>query len=208
MSKGRTPTDISVESISSDGKTRKILLTSDIWLTPLILGGPGSSSFKQQLSEPTSFTMVQRSSALQELREESSDFDLKSRFFIRDLKTFNSDRKARNRLQGTGHRFYLGLPYFDSETVNKVLALPGGNNKSLGVELEMLMQRRTEDNQAKEICTSHDLAPIFETALEIDWEKSKKDIWKEIGDLALEGGAWGRNMGKGLMNKAGNFLQV
>lgn len=204
MSRGIAPTDISVESISSAGKLQNVLLTSDIWLTSLVRG-PWSSAFRDFYEQGKTMT-IQRTSALEELREES-DFEVKSKLFIRDLQTFSSDRSAQDRLQNTNHQFYLGQPYFDSQTIQKILALPMGN-ANLGIELDNLVQKKAENNEANEICASHDLAPLFGAAFGIDWKNFKKDILKEIGNLSLGEGVSSKKKGKNLKKKASNFFKV
>jgi hypothetical protein len=86
--------------------------------------------------------------------------------FIRDLRCYGGDKGARNRLNSTGHEFYLGRPYFDSKTVNKLLTIPTING-TLQTDLRLLAAKRS----GGEICAAHDLAPLFENVLGVRWDK-------------------------------------
>ena len=86
---------------------------------------------------------------------------MKSKLSIRDLQTFSSDLNAQERLQKTNHQFYLGAPYFDSETIPRIILLSMGT-PNLGIDLDKPVQKRVEHNRtSNEICTSHDPAPLF-----------------------------------------------
>ena len=88
--------------------------------------------------------------------------------FIYDLRNYGSNDKCRKRLDETGHQYYVGKPYFDDGTRDKILQLPVFVGTLL-TALENLSKKRSGST----ICASHDLAPIFEAALGVAWDKSK-----------------------------------
>jgi hypothetical protein len=94
--------------------------------------------------------------------------------FIRDLRAFGSDPKAQTRLLSTNSEFYIGLPYFDSDTTKKILSIPMGSG-TVQDELERIKRRKAERGEGDEICASHDLAPIFAMALNLEWQAIKDD---------------------------------
>ena len=66
----------------------------------------------------------------------------RARLFIRDLQCFSSDVKVQERLQGTRHEFYLGMPYFDDETVVKTLTLPVGERSLKQKSMELVEHKK------------------------------------------------------------------
>jgi hypothetical protein len=86
--------------------------------------------------------------------------------FIRDLRCYGGDKGARNRLDSTGHEFYLGQPYFSPKTVSKLLSIPTING-TLQTDLRQLAEKRS----GGQICAAHDLAPLFEQTLAVRWDK-------------------------------------
>lgn len=89
--------------------------------------------------------------------------------FIYDLRSFGQNDKSRKRLESTGDQYYLGSPYFDDQVRDKILELPVQAG-SLKQALDALATKR----MGSTICASHDLSPIFESALGVTWDKSKK----------------------------------
>ncbi len=130
------------------------------------------------------------------------NFSRRAQLFIRDLKCFSSDVKAQERLQSTKHEFYLGMPYFDDETVAKILTLPMGDGR-LNDKLVELVERKKERGQLDELCTSHDLAPVFQYAFEIRYDKAvKEDVLADLANLSLGK----ESRGKQLVKKASKML--
>ncbi|KAH8898600.1 hypothetical protein GQ53DRAFT_816835 [Thozetella sp. PMI_491] len=128
-------TEILVEFWGSDGVKREFVLSADIWQTSL-LRGPWKSTFAP-VENPLFWQQCQN--------------------FVRDLRSFGSDNGARNRIEGTGHQFYIGNPYFDERTRDKLLAVPTRQGTLLDT-LKALEKKRAGGT----VCASHDLAPIFE----------------------------------------------
>src|SRR5437762_2853056 len=105
--------------------------------------------------------------------------------FIRDLRYFGRDQDAQNRLNDTKHEYYLGGVYFNNSTVKKILVLPLGNS-TLKSELEKLSKRKMDRGEGEELCALHDLSPLYEVALGLDWKKLKNDDFlRDMSDLGL-----------------------
>ncbi|KAL8884408.1 MAG: hypothetical protein Q9215_007536 [Flavoplaca cf. flavocitrina] len=185
MRKGVRITDIVVESIDNQGKIRKVLLTSEIWITSLIRG-PWKGSFVPLFQEGQA-KIIEKNAALDNLKKDPR-FELAAKLFIRDLKTFGSDPKAQDRLMRTGSKFYLGEPYFSKDGVEMIKKLPVGQN-TLAEELDKLWDKKTKTGANDEICASHDLAPLYGAALGIDWKTLRSDTkaLMDITNLSLEG---------------------
>ncbi|KAL8719744.1 MAG: hypothetical protein Q9225_003288 [Loekoesia sp. 1 TL-2023] len=127
--------------------------------------------------------MIQKNAAIEALKQDDQ-FEINSKLFIRDLQTFGSDVEAQKRSHSTGSRFYLGTPYFNQETVQKIKTLPVGDDTLEG-KLNKLWEKKTAQGELDEICASHDLAPLFGAAFGIDWKNLKGEILKDIANLSL-----------------------
>ena len=166
-----------------------------------LLRGPWKEAFQKIWDERKGISL-QRSEALAGLHA-IPDFSRRAQLFIRDLKCFSSDLKAQERLQRTKHEFYLGIPYFDDETVAKILTLPVGDG-SLNDKLAELVERKKERGQLDELCASHDLAPIFQYAFETRYDKTiKEDVLADLANLSL---GKKESKGKQLAKKASKML--
>ncbi len=83
--------------------------------------------------------------------------------------TFGGNKASRQRLDGTGHEFYLGLPYFNSETRERLLKIPTKNG-TLETDLRQLAVKRS----GGDICAAHDLSPLYEAILGVQWDRLKE----------------------------------
>ncbi|MCJ1389032.1 hypothetical protein MMC18_001885 [Xylographa bjoerkii] len=132
-------------------------------LLRFLIQGPWCQKFMPIWQSYTTALASHRSilSSLSEDRE----FVTRCRNFIYDLHSFTKSQ-SRNRLEGTGHEFYLGKPYFEHTQVDAVLKIEimGGTVES---NLRELARKKAATYDA--MCASHDLAPIFELALIITW---------------------------------------
>ncbi|MCJ1383469.1 hypothetical protein MMC17_006583 [Xylographa soralifera] len=101
----------------------------------------------------------------QEYLLEDERFFQKCRNFVYDLHSFTKHR-SRNRLEGTGHEYYLGKPYFEPAQVTAILGI-----EIMGATVESKLHELAQKKAATydTICASHDLAPIFELALGVSW---------------------------------------
>lgn len=129
--------------------------------------------------------MQARKTALQNLNE-IVGFKQRAKLFIHDLRHYGKDKRAQGRLDGISNKYFLGLPYFDTRTVEMLLELPVGRS-TLGDRL-LKMAEKADENGV--VCASHDLAPIFEAAIEIKWaqvnselQASKKALAKLVAAL-------------------------
>ncbi len=109
-----------------------------------------------------------RHSTVARLRETDPNFTQACINFIHDLRTFGGDKGSRARLEGTGHEFYLGRPYFDNATVNAIMSL-----KTTGGLVEQQLRALAKKRVGGEICASHDLSPFFESVLGLSWDKER-----------------------------------
>ena len=140
-------------------------LTRDIWESSLVRG-PWKDAFNGYWQRFI-FTIKSRESQLAGIRNENPNFTQKCKEFICDLRTYRNPG-SHNRLDQTGHEFDLGLPYFEQETVSKLIQLSTMNG-TLADELRLSNKR-----MSAEICASHDLSPIFEAALGVSWDKVRE----------------------------------
>jgi hypothetical protein len=102
-----------------------------------------------------------------------------SKRFIRDLRCFGFDQDAQNRLNNTNHEFFLGPPYFTSDTVERILQMPFAKS-TVGEELGKIAQRKLTRENQNEMCAAHDLSPLFEAAFGLDWEQVKPEMGGDV----------------------------
>jgi hypothetical protein len=202
---GKDVTDITVCTLTRNQRPKEVLLTDDVWMTSL-LRGPWKEEF-QQIWETRKRITVQRNSALEELNAIPGFAD-RTKMFIRDLRCFGQDQEAQNRLNDTKHEYYLGGVYFNNSTVKKILGLPVGNG-TLKSELEKLSKRKMDRGEGEELCASHDLSPLYEVALGLDWKKLKNDdLLRDMSSLGLgqKKKSAASNMRQGLIKKASTIF--
>lgn len=114
--------------------------------------------------DKVNFTKAQaaRDAALAELSKQDPKFSRICEPFIFDQRDFSSNKACRKRLQQSGHEFFVGPPYLDMGTAEKVLGL-ATQNGTLRSDLRRLSNKR----MGSEICAAHDLSPIFENPLSV-----------------------------------------
>lgn len=111
----------------------------------------------------------ERESTIAELRADNPAFTQNCINFIRDLQYFDSERGARARLENTAHQFYIGEPYFDSQTVNTILQI-----RSISGTLESQLQALAAKQAGTgSVCAFHDLSPVYQSYLGVSWDKEK-----------------------------------
>jgi hypothetical protein len=94
---------------------------------------------------------------------------------IPDLRVYQSEVKARDRLDKTGHEFYLGKPYFEPAIVQKQLLLPTTTG-TLEKDLRSLATTRIRNGS---FCAAHDLLPLSRAILLVGWNKEKQTTFAE-----------------------------
>ncbi|KAI2625707.1 hypothetical protein GGR54DRAFT_592678 [Hypoxylon sp. NC1633] len=198
----RDITKIKVQQIGPEGETRVIQLTEEIWQRCLIRGqwrevfGHIWDNFVRRRCE--------REAALDQIMEAVPGFGQACLDFVHDLKTYGTNKDSRNRLEGTGHEFYIGQPYFDKATQDQLLRLPATN----GDTLESLLRSWALKCQDSTVCASHDFAPIFEFMLGVKWDipatKATAEVRRSTGGLRLPGT---QGKVKGLAKKGSKFLK-
>ena len=106
--------------------------------------------------------------------------------FLDNLVTFASSEAARLRLIGTNHAFFLGQPYFEDDTVTKILRLPTSEG-TLEKQLQDLAQKKLSKGGNAPWCSSHDLFPVYERAFQFDYKSWKNGIdyrkWRKNREL-------------------------
>lgn len=102
--------------------------------------------------------------------------------FLDDLSIFASNEAAQRRLIGTNHAFFLGQPYFEVETVTKILQLPAPQG-TLEKQLQDIAQRKVDKGDTTGWCSSHDLFPVYERAFKFNYKSWKSGVdykkWKK-----------------------------
>lgn len=103
--------------------------------------------------------------------------------FIYDLRHFHEIPTSQTRLDQIADPSYLGLPYFTPTEVSQVKSTLVGTGaptlaqlieETLNERLEKRMKKRVESEDYR-VCAAHDLAPIFEKALNINSKEHAKN---------------------------------
>ncbi|KAK7746208.1 hypothetical protein SLS62_009424 [Diatrype stigma] len=157
----RPLTDICVQHYTTNGTLMEVQLTADIWQHSLIRG-PWKNSFAPIWNEYHR-QQCAREDTLETIAARDPKFRQNCKNFIYDLRTFGYNKRAQARLDKTGHEFYMGSPYFNEDVRAQLLDLPVSRVGTLDQVLRALAMKRAGST----ICASHDLAPIFESALGI-----------------------------------------
>ena len=142
-------------------------LDRNIWERSLIRG-QWKADFAP-LWQTHTLALHDRQSTLANLVRTVPNFSQSCRNFIYHLRNLTADRNSRNRLDQTGHEFFLGPPYFNKDTAAKIYGLKTSQG-TVEEDLRNLADKRIN----AEICASHDLAPIFEPVLGITWDKETR----------------------------------
>ncbi|KAI0379525.1 hypothetical protein F5Y04DRAFT_282945 [Hypomontagnella monticulosa] len=202
VSDSKCLTEIQVQQLNADGTIKHIQLTSMVWQKSLIRGqwkkifGPIWDDYVRCLCE--------REVKLDRLSESVPGFRQSCHNFIHDLRTYGSNKGSQSRLDETGHEFYMGPPYFDDDTRQKLLSLPAMKAATLETLLKSIALKRKDTT----ICASHDLAPIFEAILGIKWDKYSAKAFTEArkssGGIGFHEA---RGKAKELVKKGSMFLK-
>ncbi|OAQ61981.1 hypothetical protein VFPPC_07321 [Pochonia chlamydosporia 170] len=154
----KNPTEVTVHSIGPSGISQPVQLTADIWQRNL-LRGPWKEPFIR-IWDDFIRAESKKEEMLSEIMTNNPRFHQGCLEFIYDLRNYGNNKGSRARLEGNGHKFYIGAPYFDDATRDRILQLPNYCG-TLQLALEDLERKRSGSS----ICASHDLSPIFESAL-------------------------------------------
>lgn len=119
------------------------------------------------------------SSTVHHLVEAPNNLWYRINVLIHDLRRFKDNDEARNRLEQVTDPIYIGSPYFSASEANliKETIVDTKSQKTLHallvetLEAKLQKKQQTKDFQ---LCTGHDLAPIFEEALGVDHKKLTK----------------------------------
>lgn len=98
--------------------------------------------------------------------EMEADLLLRIKIFIRDLLAFQSDEQARLRLTSDPTaEMYMGATYFSPQEAVQLLQTPSpspsSSQETLHQALQAVILRKAQRGDYA-ICTSHDMAPIFQ----------------------------------------------
>lgn len=97
-----------------------------------------------------------------------ADLVFRTQCFVYDLLQFNEANLLHP--GATRYEYYLSSFYFTEAQVKELLARPCANDKSMTISdrLQHLFENKeTSTKKEHEICTAHDLAPVFQSALGI-----------------------------------------
>ena len=103
-------TDVVAQTMDADGNLKSIQLTREIWERSLIRG-TWQDEFRPFWADHIEAT-AQREVVLATLRDSNPSFTQSCIDFVHDLRTFTGNKGSRNRLDTTGHEFFLGPPLF------------------------------------------------------------------------------------------------
>jgi hypothetical protein len=110
---GKTPTSIIIESYDEHGYLVQIQLSEQIWEGTLVESA--GKAVLLPIWQAHLSAIQSRNQAILSLVRSDPKFVQNSRNILRDLQNFNNDAKARARLEGTGHVYFLDPPYFNEE---------------------------------------------------------------------------------------------
>ena len=133
---------------------------------------------------------------LSKLSSQNPKFHDNCQLFIRDLNFFAKDGKAKMRLEGTGHQYYIGPPYFTATEVSEILAMKTTHG-TIETDLQKLATKKAATYDS--VCAAHDLAPIYEMALNMKWDKQTEKtqtLWQKMGGLTLREDKGSQNASK------------
>jgi len=181
---------------------RKVQLTAEIWQRSLIRGAWGKDF--SPLWNNYNRIRGSREAILASLSQQSPNFTQSCQNFIYDLCKLSGDKAAQNRLDQTGHAYYLGKPYFEDNIREKILTIPTKNG-TLQDDLNLLAAKRSEG----EVCAAHDLSPLYEAALGVEWDKirGKGVALHQIGGLSLQQQASQPGTARQLAKKGSQFFK-
>ncbi|KAF2468392.1 uncharacterized protein BDR25DRAFT_357716 [Lindgomyces ingoldianus] len=147
---GKIVTEISFKTLNHDGIEGEFVLDEEFWTRSLFF------------RPSTGAIIAAKKHVVAELNKMKGFSELSKLF----------------RLTATKNGYFLRLPYFAPETVEKILGLPFGD-MTVRNKLDALKQRKEGENSG-ELYTSHDLAPIFGAVVEINAESYSpfKDEWR------------------------------
>ncbi|MCJ1438485.1 hypothetical protein MMC27_007875 [Xylographa pallens] len=119
LNSGKPLTDIVVSSYDVDGEMKEVQLTAEIWQHSLI-NGPSSRIFMPIWQSYTTALASRRIILSSSSKDEK--FFQRCQNFVYDLHSFTK-YQSRRRLEGTGHEYYLGKPYFEPAQVDAILSI-------------------------------------------------------------------------------------
>lgn len=122
---------------------------------------------------------------LKALHADSKLFD-HMKFFIHDLLVFGKDEGARLRLlQDPTAQFYMSSVYFTTEQAEFLLSFKGRDGRTLEETLQSRIARKVQQardgsTSSYEICTSHDLAPVFQDHFDVEKGFHDKNLYNKF----------------------------
>lgn len=101
---------------------------------------------------------------LKSFQHNKADLFMKIKIFLSDLMNFKNDADARQRLEkaniNESYNFFMSDDYFTEMEKNEILSFPASNGV-LFSELVNFVIKEKIDSGKNEICSSHDIAPVF-----------------------------------------------
>lgn len=92
-----------------------------------------------------------------------SDLLNRIKVFVNDLIKFDDNKHAKKRLETNTFMYYLSTDYFTKDESRYILSFPSVT----GLSLEQILKMKFKETVNQEICSSHDIAPIFQTVFKI-----------------------------------------
>lgn len=165
QSKGIAPTDI--ELTVDDVKIR---LDDNVWVTCLTRANKckplelilDRKDFVLILSN-TSRNLIIYQKELNKLHTVKSDLWNRLKVFVNDLVKFGDNENAKKRLETNTSLYYLSTDYFTEHESSYILSFPSAT----GLSLKQLLEVKFKESVDQEICSSHDIAPVFQTVFNI-----------------------------------------
>ena len=153
--------------MNTDVFTHKVQITQEICGNHLIKGP--KKKWLIDAWETYTWARKERQAQLKYLEGHFPDFRINCMSSVRDLNNFDKDIRGQRRLGQTGHRFFLGPPYFrEPAVVEELLDLSTQCGR-----LSEILSRLEQKHRGDTICATHDLSPVFESALMVAWSKTE-----------------------------------
>ena len=101
---------------------------------------------------------------LKSFQHNKDDLLMKIKIFVSDLMNFKNDVHARQRLEkaniNESNNFFMSDDYFTEMEKNEILCFPASNGVLFSEIVNFVIKEKI-DSGKNEICSSHDIAPVF-----------------------------------------------
>jgi hypothetical protein len=172
---------VTVVGESADGGLVTVELTRSVWLRCLLTGNAHSELFLSYLL--AGFENCCKLAEKQRELKANKKLLLHLKFFVHDLMRFDDDKASARLHRDVGELYFSGT-YFSEEERSFLLDFPTATSCTARECIQLMFQRKGD--ALREVCTSHDLAPILQHIYQLpqdfhhgaDFKKKYKEFIK------------------------------